>query len=36
MFNVKVGRIDITAIVTTAMYSATINMSFADKLWDIC
>jgi hypothetical protein len=36
MFNVKAGHIDITAIVTAALYSATINISFADKLWDVC
>jgi len=36
MFNVKVGHMDITGIVTIALYNATINISFADKLWDVC
>jgi hypothetical protein len=31
MFNVKVGNIDITPSVSTALYSATINISFADN-----
>jgi hypothetical protein len=36
MFNVEVGHVDITAIVSAALYSATINISFADTLWDVC